>query len=109
MASAKQSISTFHLEFSRSAKARARNPEVNRQYIVPVLLKAVRILELVRSSSKPLRVQDIHRLTGISRSTVYRVLRTFIVSGHLQQTRDGRYTISEVLDVHAERHSIKNP
>ena len=91
------SASTFRLDFSRSTKARQQHPEVDRYYVVPVLLKAVAILDLIQSSPGALRVDDIQKTTGIPRSTIYRVLRTLIVRGHLQETTSGRYLISPAL------------
>jgi DNA invertase Pin-like site-specific DNA recombinase len=60
-------------------------PTADREYIVPILFKAIQIIELLRLESDGLRIEYIHRMTGISRSTVYRIVRTLTASGYLRQ------------------------
>lgn len=66
-----------------------------RYYVVPVLLKAVAILELLRSSEVALRVDDIHKATGFARSTVYRILRSFIMGEYLTEVAPGQYAFKQ--------------
>src|SRR6201994_2973097 len=62
-----------------------------RLYLIPVLSKALDILELLQAENQPLTLEAIHRRTRISKTTVYRVLKTFVHRGYLSQSPDGLY------------------
>ena len=62
-----------------------------RLYLIPVLSKALDILELMQSENQPMTLEAIHRQTKISKTTVYRVLKTFVHRGYLSQSPDGLY------------------
>jgi len=62
-----------------------------RLYLIPVLSKALDILELMQSENQPMTLEAIHRQTKISKTTVYRVLKTFAHRGYLSQSPDGLY------------------
>jgi ribose transport system substrate-binding protein len=62
-----------------------------RLYLIPVLSKALDILELLQSENQPMTLEAIHRRTRISKTTVYRVLKTFVHRGYLSQSPDGMY------------------
>lgn len=67
---------------------------IDREYVVPILIKAIAVLELLAVSSSPLPVHSICLRTGIARSTVYRIVRTLFVSGYLHEPAPGRYAAS---------------
>jgi ribose transport system substrate-binding protein len=62
-----------------------------RLYLIPVLSKALDILELLQTENQPMSLEVIHRQTKISKTTVYRVLKTFVHRGYLSQSPDGLY------------------
>jgi ribose transport system substrate-binding protein len=62
-----------------------------RLYLIPVLSKALDILELLQADNQPLSLEAIHRETKISKTTVYRILKTFVHRGYLSQSQDGLY------------------
>ncbi len=62
-----------------------------RLYLIPVLSKALDILELMQSENQPMTLEAVHRQTRISKTTVYRVLKTFVHRGYLSQSPDGLY------------------
>src|SRR5260370_8778582 len=62
-----------------------------RLYLIPVLSKALDILELLQAENQPMTLEAIHRQTRISKTTVYRVLKTFVHRGYLSQSPDGLY------------------
>ena len=62
-----------------------------RLYLIPVLSKALDVLELLEAENQPLTLEAIHRRTRISKTTVYRVLKTFVHRGYLSQSPDGSY------------------
>ncbi len=62
-----------------------------RLYLVPVLSKALDILELLQAEPEPISLEALHRKTGVSKTTVYRVLRTFVHRGYVARGTDGLY------------------
>jgi ribose transport system substrate-binding protein len=62
-----------------------------RLYLIPVLSKAIDILELLQAENQPMTLEAIHRRTRISKTTVYRVLKTFVHRGYLSHSPDGMY------------------
>ena len=62
-----------------------------RLYLIPVLSKALDILELWQKGNGPLTLEAIHQHTRVSKTTVYRVLKAFVHRGYLAQAPDGTY------------------
>ena len=62
-----------------------------RLYLIPVLSKALDILELLQTENQPLSLEQVHRSTRVSKTTVYRVLKTLVHRGYLAQAPDGSY------------------
>ena len=62
-----------------------------RLYLIPVLSKALDVLELLQIENQPLTLEAVHRQTRISKTTVYRILKTFVHRGYLSQSPDGLY------------------
>jgi ribose transport system substrate-binding protein len=62
-----------------------------RLYLIPVLTKALDVLELLQVENQPLTLEAVHRQTRISKTTVYRILKTFVHRGYLSQSPDGLY------------------
>lgn len=65
--------------------------KTKRLYLIPVLSKALDILELLQNENRPLTLEMIHQRTRVSKTTVYRVLKTFVHRGYLAQAPDGSY------------------
>jgi ribose transport system substrate-binding protein len=68
-----------------------RKPKAKRLYLVPVLTKALDILELLQSAGEPQVLEAIHKQTKISKTTVYRILKTLVHRGYVGQTPDRKY------------------
>ncbi len=66
-------------------------PKTKHLYLIPVLSKALDILELLQNENRPLTLEAIHQHTRVSKTTVYRVLKTFVHRGYLVQAPDGTY------------------
>jgi len=84
----------YHVTESRTERARKLQPKLDREYIVPVLLKSVQVLDLLGDLPEGLRIEQIHQITGIAKTTVYRIVRTLVVSGHLHHEGNGAYSIA---------------
>src|SRR5450631_353679 len=78
-------VSSGTRELTRSAPKRL--------YLIPVLSKALDILELLQKEKGPLALESIYQRTNISKTTVYRVLKTFVHRGYLAQSQDGLYRL----------------
>jgi Fic family protein len=81
---------------SRTDAARRRSPHVHQSYIIPVLSKALVIIEVLKNSERPLNVDELTTITGIAKSTVYRILRTLSAYGYLPSGADGIYSFRRV-------------
>ena len=64
-----------------------------RLYLVPILSKALDILELMQAERDSISLEAIYQRTKISKTTVYRILKTFVHRGYLAQTQDGLYRL----------------
>ena len=64
-----------------------------RLYWIPVLSKALDVLELLQSESEPQSLESIYARTHISKTTIYRILKTLVHRGYLGQGPDRRYRV----------------
>ena len=62
-------------------------------YSVPVLMRALDILEFLRRSDIPLKPDEISNATGVSRTTTYRILHTFVRRGYVAQDQGGKFSL----------------
>ncbi len=62
-----------------------------RLYLIPVLSKALDVLEIIQRENKPLSLESIYQRTQISKTTVYRILKTLAHRGYVAQSQDGLY------------------
>jgi ribose transport system substrate-binding protein len=64
-----------------------------RLYLIPVLSKALDVLELLQTESHPKSLEEVYQRTNISKTTVYRILKTFTHRGYLAQSENGLYRL----------------
>ncbi len=64
-----------------------------RLYLIPVLSKALDILELFQHEDRPMALEAIYERTRISKTTVYRILKTLVHRGYLAHSQDGLYRL----------------
>lgn len=62
-----------------------------RLYLIPILSKAFDVLELLQKEKQPMTLEAIFQRTHISKTTVYRILKTMVHRGYLAQSQDGTY------------------
>jgi ribose transport system substrate-binding protein len=62
-----------------------------RLYLIPILSKAFDVLELLQKEKQPMTLEAIFQRTRISKTTVYRILKTLVHRGYLAQSQDGQY------------------
>jgi hypothetical protein len=69
----------------------------NTSYLVPCVFKAVQMIEALREVGEGLGVETLRSMTGYSRTTIYRILRTLIVCGYIRRTSGGCYRLNAVV------------
>jgi ribose transport system substrate-binding protein len=62
-------------------------------YHVPILSKALEILELLQAKNQSVSIEDLHRQTRFPKSSVYRILKTLEQRGYLDHEQGGRYRL----------------
>ncbi len=68
-----------------------RKTKPKQLYLIPVLTKALDILELLQAEGRPMVLETIHKRTKTSKTTVYRILKTLVHRGYVGQTGDRQY------------------
>ena len=67
---------------------------LKRLYHIPILSKALDILELLQAEDEPLSLEALYQRTRISKTSVYRILKTFVHRGYVAQTENGLYRLA---------------
>lgn len=66
-------------------------PSTNRLYLIPILSKALDIMELLQAEKTPMALETIYQRTHFSKTSVYRILKTLAHRGYITQSGDGLY------------------
>jgi len=85
-------LGTSALYFT-AMRSRPSRTGPQRLYLIPVLSKALDILELLQNDNQPKSLEEIYQRTNISKTTVYRILKTFTHRGYLAQSDNGLYRL----------------
>jgi ribose transport system substrate-binding protein len=67
--------------------------KIKRLYLIPILSKALDILELLEEEKRPITLEAIYQRSQISKTSVYRILKTFVHRGYVAQSPDGSYRL----------------
>lgn len=67
--------------------------KIKRLYLIPILSKALDVIELLEQDNAPLTLEDVYQRTNISKTSVYRILKTLVHRGYLAQTPNGQYRL----------------
>jgi ribose transport system substrate-binding protein len=68
-------------------------PKIRRLYLIPILSKALDVIELLENDHSPMSLEDVFQKTKISKTSVYRILKTLVHRGYLAQTPGGQYRL----------------
>ena len=67
--------------------------KIKRLYLIPILSKALDVLELLEQDHTPLNLEDVYQKTQISKTSVYRILKTLVHRGYVAQGQNGLYRL----------------
>ena len=67
--------------------------KIKRLYLIPILSKALDVIELLEQDHAPLTLEDVYQRTNISKTSVYRILKTLVHRGYLAQAQNGQYRL----------------
>jgi ribose transport system substrate-binding protein len=72
---------------------RLAKAKIKRLYLIPILSKALDVIELLEQNHAPLTLEDVYQKTQISKTSVYRILKTLVHRGYLAQSQNGQYRL----------------
>ena len=64
-----------------------------RLYLIPILSKALDIIELLQAEKSPIVLEAVYQRTRFSKTSVYRILQTLVHRGYVAKTSDGLYRL----------------
>lgn len=68
-------------------------PKIKRLYLIPILSKALDVLELLEKQTGPIALEEVYQQTHISKTSVYRILKTLVHRGYVAQSQSGEYRL----------------
>jgi len=72
---------------------RLAKTKIKRLYLIPILSKALDVLELLEQNHNAMTLEDVYQRTHISKTSVYRILKTLVHRGYVAQTQNGQYRL----------------
>jgi ribose transport system substrate-binding protein len=67
--------------------------KIKRLYLIPILSKALDVIELLEENHAPVSLEDVYQRTRISKTSVYRILKTLVHRGYVAQAQNGQYRL----------------
>jgi ribose transport system substrate-binding protein len=67
--------------------------KIKRLYLIPILSKALDVIELLEQDNTALTLEDVYQKTHISKTSVYRILKTLVHRGYVAQGQGGQYRL----------------
>jgi ribose transport system substrate-binding protein len=67
--------------------------KIKRLYLIPILSKALDVIEQLEQNNAPVTLEDVYQRTQISKTSVYRILKTLVHRGYVAQSQDGQYRL----------------
>jgi len=67
--------------------------KIKRLYLIPILSKALDVIEQLEQNHAPVTLEDVYQNTQISKTSVYRILKTLVHRGYVAQSQDGQYRL----------------
>lgn len=67
--------------------------KIKRLYLIPILSKALDVIEFLENDHAAVSLEDVYQKTNISKTSVYRILKTLVHRGYVAQTQSGLYRL----------------
>jgi ribose transport system substrate-binding protein len=67
--------------------------KIKRLYLIPILSKAFDVIEMLEDKHSPLSLEEVYQTTKISKTSVYRILKTLEHRGYVAQVQNGQYRL----------------
>jgi ribose transport system substrate-binding protein len=67
--------------------------KIKRLYLIPILSKALDVLEVLEAQNAPVTLEDVYQRTQISKTSVYRILKTLVHRGYVAHGESGEYRL----------------
>jgi ribose transport system substrate-binding protein len=67
--------------------------KIKRLYLIPILSKALDVIEQLEQNHAPVTLEDVYQKAQISKTSVYRILKTLVHRGYVAQSQDGQYRL----------------
>jgi ribose transport system substrate-binding protein len=69
------------------------NKTTKRLYLIPILSKALDVMELLQTERAPMSLEAVYQRTKFSKTSVYRILQTLLHRGYVARSGDGLYRL----------------
>jgi DNA-binding IclR family transcriptional regulator len=79
-----------------SPEPSARGPKTPARYFSRAIGNALRVLEILQQSRRPLALTDVTHQAKLPKSSVFRILRTLEIAGYLQRVEGDRFAPTQV-------------
>jgi ribose transport system substrate-binding protein len=86
-------ISICGLRCKNQGDNRLPKARIKRLYLIPILSKALDVIELLEENHAPVSLEDVYQKTRISKTSVYRILKTLVHRGYVAQAQNGQYRL----------------
>jgi ribose transport system substrate-binding protein len=80
--------------------------KIKRLYLIPILSKALDVIEQLEQNHAPVTLEDVYQKTQISKTSVYRILKTLVHRGYVAQSQDGQYRLVSRLRNFERRYAL---
>jgi IclR family acetate operon transcriptional repressor len=76
------------------------------KYFAKALGKAFRVLEIFKQNKDPLALNEVTKLVGMAKTSVFRIIHTLEVLGYLEKTAGDQYTLSPTISYLGANRSL---
>jgi ribose transport system substrate-binding protein len=66
---------------------------IKRLYLIPILSKAFDVIDFLEQSHAPVSLEEVYKQRQISKTSIYRILKTLVHRGYVAQTQNGLYRL----------------
>ena len=67
--------------------------KIKRLYLIPILSKALDVLEMLEEQNSSMTLEDVYQRSKISKTSVYRILKTLVHRGYVAHGENGEYRL----------------